>query len=185
MAHQGLNDLKFQMVYGSIISALCPELLFVDPNSSPFYESSSLTEDRNILPIPSYTNSRNLRIGFVSTHFFDHSIGRILIELIVLLNEHPGMATTSSGASLVKPLVTVYFIDNLYQQDAPDSRKNDYITRLFEERLSNRFYRLPANISLARSKIAEDNLDFLIFADIGMDFSSYALAFSRLATFQV
>jgi hypothetical protein len=185
MAHQGLNDLQFQLVYGRIVSTLVPELLYLNPNSPPFYESSNLTEDQNILPIPSYTKSRDLRIGFISSHFFDHSIGRILIELIVLLNEHPGMSTSSSAASLVNPLITVYFIDNLYNQEIANSGKNDYITRLFEDRLSNHFHRFPANISLIQHKIGQDNLDFLIYADIGMDFTSYALAFSRLATFQV
>ena len=40
-------------------------------------------------------------------------------------------------------------------------------------------------MQLIRAEVAAARIDFLLFADIGMEFTSYALAFSRLAPFQV
>ena len=37
----------------------------------------------------------------------------------------------------------------------------------------------------ARQRIAQDSLDILIYADLGMDFTSYVLAYSRLARYQI
>lgn len=62
----------------------------------------------------------------------------------------------------------------------------DQVISLFTTILGgDRFIRLPDNITTVRSFLSQMRMDFLIFADIGMDLSTYALAYSRLAPYQV
>ena len=62
----------------------------------------------------------------------------------------------------------------------------DHIAGVLHSLLGDTHYRcLPSHQRLLREQIALAGLDFLVFADLGMDFSTYALAHSRLARFQV
>jgi len=124
-----------------------------------------------------------IRLGIVSAHMFDHSIGRILVELIVFLHE--------KGALLDRPVnIIVFFVDRNIVVD--DKRSNytefcrtDYITNLLRYHLEDENFRcLPASLSVLHTEISREKLDFLIFADLGMDFTTYALAHARLARYQ-
>jgi hypothetical protein len=126
-----------------------------------------------------------IRLGVVSAHMFDHSIGRILVELIVLLHE--------KGAKLNRPIhIIVFFVDRkiIVDHDKPSDYKQfyrtDYITNILRNRLGDQNFRcLPASLGILHTEISKENLDFLIFADLGMDFTTYALAHARLARYQV
>jgi hypothetical protein len=126
-----------------------------------------------------------ISLGIVSAHMFDHSIGRILVELTVLLHE--------KGALLDRPVnIVVFFVDRNIVVDH-DKRSNytqfcrtDYITNLLRNHLGDEKFRcLPASLSTLHTVISREKLDFLIFADLGMDFTTYALAHARLARYQV
>jgi hypothetical protein len=125
-----------------------------------------------------------IRLGIVSAHMFDHSIGRILVDLIVNLHE--------KGALLDRPVnIIVFFVDRNIVVD--DKRSNytefcrtDYITNLLRYHIGDEKFRcLPASLSILHTEISREKLDFLIFADLGMDFTTYALAHARLARYQV
>lgn len=126
-----------------------------------------------------------IRLGVVSAHIFDHSIGRILVELIVLLHE--------KGAKLNRPIhIIVFFVDRKIIEDydkPPDCKqiyRTDYITNILHNHLGDQNFRcLPASLGILQTEISKENLDFLIFADLGMDFTTYALAHARLARYQV
>ena len=135
-----------------------------------------------------------IKAAFISSNFYDHSIGLILIEMILYLHkDHPALD------------IYVYFIDKRIPSNTPViingstvtlqpltpaqapalHRRHDRITDAFETHLGTRFIRVPDNIYTIRAVLGAAELDFLLFSDLGMDFSSYQVAFSRLAPYQV
>ncbi len=138
-------------------------------------------------------NKPILKIGFISSHFYDHSIGRILIELFLYIQNY--------RVTMYNRIYDIQLIIYLIERGAVMQRNNinstqekpqtahklhdDVITQILEENLGDNFKRIPENITQMREIVTEENLDFLCFADVGMDFPSYSLAFSRLAIYQV
>jgi predicted O-linked N-acetylglucosamine transferase (SPINDLY family) len=166
MAHQGLNDKDVQEHVAKFLLELCPDLMFQAVHVQPVLKTNS-----------------SLRIGFVSTHFNDHSIGRILLETITYLDRN-------EFASLQKEIV-VYSIKPHFAEDMQsfnNEHRNDtvdFVEAQYQAMFESRLVPLPINVDLIQKRIAEDQLDVLIFGDIGMDFATYALSFSRLASIQV
>ena len=179
LSHQGLNDKSVQVLLSEAFSTLCPELLHTAANLPP--------------PADKPAFRASLRIGFISAHFFEHSIGRILIGLIERMNSIHLVVDEGLPASKVE--VFVFSVDRSLASDIPAEdisslqsrlpRDGDQIVSLLSATIGDRYFRLPDNITTIRSFIEQTKLDFLMFADIGMDFSTYLLAFSRLAPFQV
>lgn len=174
LAHQGLDDRDVQAKLYEIYSTICPELNYMAPHLL-------------VNPPQSNPDRTSVKIGFVSSHFVDHSIGRILVEAMVImksLNMNYGNRNYTIEVyvyGIMKPIVDV--VDN--SSATPEFPEDDFITTIFHEQFGDRFVLLPMNIPYARSRIADDELDFLIFGDIGMELVSYLLAYSRLAKFQV
>jgi serine/threonine protein kinase len=164
MSHQGLNDLDFQLAFNNVLFALVPDLLFHHPLLPPAPSMQQLQERKTV------------KIGFISSHLYDHSIGRMLLQLILLIDEGPMFELKNTG-EVIDPVIYVYSLD--------PGKRNDEITKMFELGLTSNFIRLPANTERARTEILKDSLDILVYADLGMDLLSYTIAFSRLATFQV
>jgi hypothetical protein len=180
LSHQGLNDKNIQILLSSAYTTLCPSLNYISPRLTHFSSSS-----------PAGTSPRTLRIGFISSHFYDHSIGRIFSELFLILNTIEILVEPVREEEIYLDF-KVFFIDQSleYGDDwrFPTSKRYDSISgRLFEALGKERFIFLPNDIELIREVVgsSEFNLDALIFADIGMDLTSYLLAHSRLAPYQV
>lgn len=180
MAHQGLNDLDFQAALAGALLAICPQLHYIAPHAlAP-----------QIAPVyaPDGTPTRRIKVGFISTYFTDHSIGRILAELLIIL-------------APVRSLdVYVYMIDRRIPSDvtvtiAGDKAKlvgyndihlqNDFIPQQLRRVLGEWAVRLPDNLAVITQVLSAAQLDLLIFTDVGMDFTTYQLAFSRFAPVQV
>ena len=138
-------------------------------------------------------SAKPIRVGFVSTNFYDHSIGRMLVELLVIMHE--------KGGQRDRPVVvTVFFVDSSLGRGEEEETERlggdarysavpavteDFVVYTFYSRLGSQFRRLPTSLPLLQREIAREELDFLMFTDLGMDFITYALAHSRLATYQV
>jgi len=98
------------------------------------------------------------RVGFASKYFTAHSVGIWFNRLIALVAAEPDME--------------VVLID---LSGGADRALRDACAR----------YVAPAqDLAQARAAIAREELDILVYADIGMDPLSYFLAFSRLAPVQ-
>ena len=104
---------------------------------------------------------RRLRIGFVSTYFYYHSIGRTTLGLVRDLPRQDFE-------------VTVF---------AVGSRQDEWAERY--RRHADRYVALPADMDRVREAIDAAELDMLLFADIGMHTLTYFLAFWRLAPVQL
>lgn len=101
-----------------------------------------------------------LRIGFVSAYFRDHTIGRLNLGRIERLDREKFEVTVLMASS------------------RPDS-----VATAFRS-ASDRYRVLPRDVQAARDTIADQDLDVLIFADVGMDALTTTLAWSRMAPVQ-
>jgi len=171
IAHQGLNDLDVQAALVHVFDVLCPEL-------SSFFAP-------HLLFVPREAQAkRAARVGFLSSHFYDHSIGRILYEMVYFLHEKEQQDVE----------VFVFFLDaslprhegeDVYLQRGNMSARNDIITQGLLDLLGPRgFVRVPDNLYYIRDVLSDAKLDFLLFADLGMDLTTVATAHARLATYQ-
>lgn len=107
------------------------------------------------------SRSGRLRIGFLSAYFRDHTIGRLNIGRIEKLPREKIEAVVLSVGPHQDELAGRF-------RAAADS----YVV-------------VPRDVAAARRLIAEENLDVLFFADVGMDALTYTLAFSRMAPVQM
>jgi protein O-GlcNAc transferase len=110
---------------------------------------------------PARAPAARLRVGFVSTFFYSHSVGRATIGLI-------------------RDLPRDRFEVHVFAIDPADD-----VTRSVIERAADCYRRLPRSVEEARRSIADAGLDVLVFADIGMHPITYFLAMNRLAPIQV
>ena len=106
------------------------------------------------------TGGGRLRVGFISRHFATHAIGWCFQGVMrALPRDCLSVTAIRFGPSE----------DPLWKTVASD------VDEVIE---------LPANLAMARERIAALELDALIYTDIGMEPLTYFLAFSRLARLQ-
>lgn len=221
VAHQGINDEDLQVVIHRVLRQMCPELSYVAPhllptstsNPPPSFELEMIQAARDgvVLATPSEVQGNEghdghagggrkegamrraqpIRIGLISAHFMDHSIGRMFAETIRIMSKR--LSRTQNGLDVDFELF-VFLVDPKYPRhidsvaalkEHTDPPTRDVFTDHFEQVLADHFLRLPHNIPLLREVVGSKRLDFLLYADIGMELTTYALAFSRLATYQV
>lgn len=103
---------------------------------------------------------RRIRVGFVSSLFFDHSIGRLNKGLIANLNRDKFEVTV---------LMAPHQRDNMTKEIADSA---------------DHAIELPFDLAKARGVIASQQFDILVYPEIGMDTFIYALPFARLAPVQ-
>jgi predicted O-linked N-acetylglucosamine transferase (SPINDLY family) len=101
-----------------------------------------------------------IRVGFISTYFRDHTIGRLNQGLIAQLDR--------------KEFEVIVF---------GFPTKPNEITSFIAGR-ADRYIELPVDHVAARRIIREQALDVLYYTDVGMEPMTYTLAFSRLAPVQ-
>ncbi|HYV38115.1 MAG TPA: tetratricopeptide repeat protein [Gemmataceae bacterium] len=137
LAYQGLNDRDIQRLAARLYLAPQPSL-----------RSASLAGNEKI------------RVGLLSSHFYEHTIGHWMRGIVAQL--------TRSDFS-----VAVFSV----------GRHDDAVAGFFKHH-ADRFVEVPRDLPTARRLIVEKNLDLLLHADIGMDPFTYTLAMSRLAPVQ-
>lgn len=101
-----------------------------------------------------------LRIGFLSAYFRDHTIGRLNLGRIQHLDRTRFEVTVLSATG-----------------------RRDAVSEQFRA-AADRYRELPRGVAAARQVIADQDLDVLIFADVGMDALTATLAWSRMAPVQ-
>jgi predicted O-linked N-acetylglucosamine transferase (SPINDLY family) len=144
LAYHGLDDRELQVMAAEFYTAACPSLSWVAPHCAPGAPA------RQGPP----------RIGFVSRFFREHSIGRLMLNLI----EH----LAARGLEV--------FVFGFPQAPDPVWTEIGRTARLAAT--------LPLDLAAARRVIAEHRLDLLFYPDVGMEPMTYFLAFARLAPVQ-
>jgi predicted O-linked N-acetylglucosamine transferase (SPINDLY family) len=107
------------------------------------------------------TVGEKIRIGFISRFFYRHTIAKLNIGLVEQLDRS-------------RFHVSVLLID---------SGSHDEMTERYE-RTADCFILLQGGLVKMREQIAANELDILVYTDIGMEPFSYFLAFARLAPVQ-
>lgn len=143
LAYHGQNDRELQEKLARLFILASPSLEWQAPHC-----------------IRPRVNHSKVRIGFVSRHFRDHSIGKVT----------RGWVEQLSRADFS---VTVFTF----------SRPEDELARTIHDAADENI-KLPLDLAAARQVIAERELDVLFYPDIGMDPFTYFLAFARLAPVQ-
>ena len=120
----------------------------------------SYTAPHCAAPTPSVPNGK-IKVGFISKFLYSHSV-----------------AMTSRGimANLSREKFSVYAI-------CVPPVKQDNISALVDKEVDHKLV-LPVSLEDARRRIAKEELDILVYLDIGMEPFTYFLAFSRLAPVQ-
>ena len=106
------------------------------------------------------SNNGKIQIGLISRCFRNHSVG----------NWMRGWLSQISRQDFSLTVLTV----GAYE---------DKIAGLFKQQ-ADRYLEVPTHLPSARRLIADQNLDVLVYTDIGTDPNTYTLAFSRLAPIQ-
>lgn len=105
-------------------------------------------------------SGKRIRVGFLSAHFCNHTIGRLNIGMVEQISRDDFE-------------VTVIALRN----------QNDEFSERFR-RSADRYVVVPRSPAIARKAIADLGLDILIFADVGMDALTQTLCYSRMAPIQ-
>jgi protein O-GlcNAc transferase len=143
-AYQGENDLELQSLTAKFYLGASPKLGWTAPHCST--------------PAPSPAG--RLKIGFVSSSLFQHTIGKFYQGIIEKLSRE------RFEVVVIRP-----------PQDADPI--GDVIGAA-----ADRNVEIPYDLYTARNRIAAERLDILFYPDIGMTPLTYFLAFARLAPVQ-
>jgi predicted O-linked N-acetylglucosamine transferase (SPINDLY family) len=144
LAYHGRNERAHQSRVAALIRRVAPSICYVAPHCR---EGATRSTGR-------------IRLGFVSAHLKNHTIGKLNAGLIERLDRQ-------------KFEVVVCRFD----------RSDDETTQLLEH-TADRTIRLSPNLAQAQKTVAEQKLDAIVYTDIGIEPMSYYLAHARLAPVQ-
>jgi predicted O-linked N-acetylglucosamine transferase (SPINDLY family) len=144
LAYHGRDDRAIRTDLATMYRRACPDLDF----TAPHCRTRSRARDRRI------------RVGFVSSFFHEHTIGKL-------------------NLGFVQKLPRERFEVSVFSVPGPHDRVN-----ALYRGYADRFVELSPDPRRARATIAEAAQDALIYPEIGMEALTYALAFARLAPVQ-
>lgn len=142
LPYQGLNDRDLNCEFARLYAGS---------------EPAQAATPRQDTPRPA---GARLRIGFISRHFSNHTISKLMQGIIAHLSRE---RFTTVVFSIGRPLAEV-----------ATSVRNS----------ADEYRDLSTDPDLARATLAASDLDVLFYADLGMDPLTYALAFQRFAPVQ-
>jgi predicted O-linked N-acetylglucosamine transferase (SPINDLY family) len=145
LAYQGRNERRFQSQIAHILRRATPLLEYVAPHC---------------LTAEGAGRKRRIKVGFISQHFYAHTIGKL-------------------NAGLIHKLDRDRFEVVVFRLPGHDDGMAQFISQGADACLAVSPQFVPA-----RRQIAEQQLDVLFFPDIGMDALTYYLAHARLAPVQ-
>ena len=168
LAYQGKNDRDIQQQIAQLYRPLLPERVAIDPPK----QGITQLEDPPKPPLKrgvwggssatTFDQTRGkLRLGFISSYFYQHSVSNCFGRII---------------RQMPKDRFEIILL-------AAPANKSDRLTKQFRA-IADSFIELPDSLEKAREAIAELDLDFLTYTDIGMEPFTYFLAFTRLAKYQ-
>ena len=143
MAYQGFDDTQLQVKIAEAYRRATPSLEWQAPHVAR-----------------ARTPGRKIRVGILSRHLTNHTIGKLNIGIAQKLDR------ARFEVIVMRPPTEPDFLSGAFDQCAQVA-----VT-------------LPPDLAAARSKVAEAELDALFYPDIGMDPFTYFLPFARLARVQ-
>ncbi|ETV91270.1 hypothetical protein, variant 1 [Aphanomyces invadans] len=156
VGYQGVDVAHLQVAVASMYQRLYPSL--ARPLEMP-------------PPPPLDTRQTKIKVGFVSSWFRVHSVGKLIQRVI---------ETIDRNQFHVVVLAATHFFPH---DTVATSTTTDAITRAIQE-AADAFVVLPASQDMAMHMILQEALDVLVYPEIGMDAWMYFLAHRRLAPIQ-
>ena len=145
LAYHDLNNTRIMEEIASFYIRACPYLEFKSKHCSSLHKRK---EER-------------IKIGFISSYFWDHTIGKLIRGIIQNLSHE------TFKILLFRPPVN-----------------NDAVSKAIDQ-AAEKIVTLSGHLQKDQLKISDEQLDILFYPDIGMSALSYFLAFARLAPVQV
>jgi len=145
LAYHGQDDRALHEKVAALHLRACPSLAYVAPHCAAGRRHAG--DDRH-------------RVGFISKHFYDHSIGNVTRGLVAMLDKER------------------FSVRIFAPRPAFDPSSRDMASHADE------WVVLDHDLARARAAIAARELDVLFYPDVGMDPFTYFLTFARLAPVQ-
>ena len=152
--YQGFDDIELRRLLARVYWKFSPML---SEYRAPFLEEEKPPMDEKRTR---EIGRRKIKVGFHSAFFFRHSVGLLTEGVIMNIDRS-------------KFHVTV-FIQN------PEKELHDDVARRIRASADDVF-ELPNDINSSREVIASQELDVLVYGEVGMESIGYFLPFSRLA----
>ena len=151
LAYYGVMDRTFYEQLADIHLKACPSLAQAAPHvANPGTRRARVDKEAG----------EQIKVGFVSRFFFDHSIGRLNRGLIAKLDREVFHVTVAA----------IPYVSDAVTKEIAES--------------ADRAIRVPLKLEEARKVLARQELDVIVYPEIGMDSFTYCLAFARLAPVQ-
>ncbi|MBF0194729.1 MAG: tetratricopeptide repeat protein [Magnetococcales bacterium] len=154
-AYHALNDITLQKQLASLYLTAYPILKW---SANTNLETAAIATHTSLTAEP--TPTRKLKIGIISTHLFNHTIGSLFFGIIEHLNRDR--------------FEVIIF--------RPQGKQDDFSRRI--DLAADKVIHIKKDILKAREVIAGQNVAVLFYPDIGMCPFTYFLAFHRLAPVQ-
>ncbi|MCA1909578.1 MAG: tetratricopeptide repeat protein [Magnetospirillum sp.] len=145
LGYHSRDDRPLQEKLARALRLACPSLDFTAPHCRP----------------GQWRPGKRLRVGVVSRHLYNHTIGKLMEGLL-------------RGLSGPDAQTFVFFLGG----------RDDAVTARISAQ-ADHAAQLPSVLPLARAMLAEAKLDVLLYPDIGMEPLTYFLAHARLAPVQI
>ena len=137
------------------------ELISLDNNNN---ENKNMNKNKNS------KSATRLRIGFLSSYFFRHSVGRLLAQIIMRLNPY---------------LFEVHIISITDKSSHKQDDLTESLRNIVTKEDPKRWHSLSGTITSIASTVRELQLNTIVFGDVFMDSVTAHVAMYRLASIQI
>ena len=152
LSYQNLNNVMLNTKIGELYKKIFNDLYVISKN---VLNRNDIKDEKD------YIKRRKIRVGFISSNFFNHSVGKDRRGVINKID---------------RELFEVY----IFSYKKPFDTMSKYIAES-----GDHYILLNGDISNHQKLISELKIDILIYADLGMDIKSYLCALGRLAPIQI
>lgn len=174
--YQGLLDLPVLLEENELLRAYAPTLTYHGVNSSAAAVGG---------------RGGRVRVGFLSSYFRWHSVGRLLQRVVVGLASQPDMEVYlcypegSTPSNKVRQSLPKLLTAVGHQPDAVCGCQADAVWQELQGAAGLSLVPIPRNLVSAQQAVSGLGLQVLVLADVGMDQLTSYLAFARMAPVQV
>jgi len=154
IAYFGQNDRHLYEKLAALYSRSTMGLVSVAPHCAAGRNKKRKSRQQKI------DSDRRIKVAFISSFFFNHSIGRLNAGLIAKLDREIFEVTV---------VIVPHMVDDM--------------TKTIVE-AADHSVQVPRDLDKARQIIGEREFDIIVYPEIGMDITTYSLACARLAPVQ-
>ena len=125
-----------------------------------------------------------LRVGWISMHAWNHAVGRMMLGMVKPISESAKKAgeATVAGTAPKRKRLHMTLVDAT-AQDSPKDEVRNGIKAAMDKVVTVNFG--DRDIGRVSNEIAKMKFDVIVYTDLGMDWQTYLLSFSRLAPVQL